>query len=546
MRYVILLLVLLVILAFAYRPAKTQYDCIIRYGTIYDGSGKLPYHGDIAIHHDTVAAIGDLSDAVGKKEIDARGLAIAPGFINMLSWADQSLLMDGRSMSDIKQGVTLEVFGEGFSPGPVKRRSNIKADSLWTALGGYFQWAMKKGVSPNIASFVGATTIRMHELDQANRPPTRQELERMKILVHKAMEDGAMGLGASLIYAPATFASTEELIELCKVAASYGGLYTTHMRSEGDFILDALDETFRIAKEANIATEIYHLKINIERNWNKIDSVIAKIDSARNAGLKITANLYPYVASGTGLTSRMPTWVQEGGAKEMRKRLKKKSVYDKVLYEMAQGIPYKNSDPSAVIITSFRLDSLNKLYKGKRLSEIAKLHGKTADETVIDLVIKDKSRIEALYYLQSEENIKKIIKLPYVSIGSDAGSLSESKIFEDWGAHPRAYGTFAKVFRKYVRDEKILTMEEAVRRMTSLPAANLKIVKRGRLVPGYYADLVVFEPEVFSDRATFDDPHQYAVGMQHVFVNGTQVLASGEHTNARPGRVIYGPGWKRP
>jgi N-acyl-D-amino-acid deacylase len=525
---------------------QARFDCIIRNGTIYDGSGALPFKADIAIQHDTIAAIGDLSEAAGKKEIDASGLAIAPGFINMLSWADRALLIDGRSMSNIKQGVTLEVFGEGFSPGPVRRKKTAKpVDSLWTSLGGYFKWLAKKGMSPNVASFVGATTIRMHELDQANRAPSPQELLRMKKLVSQAMEEGAMGLGASLIYAPATYASTEELIALSGVAATYGGMYISHMRSEGDFILRALDETIRISKAAGIPAEIYHLKINIPRNWNKIDTLIAKIDSARQAGLKITANMYPYTASGTGLTSRLPTWVQEGGGREMRKRLKNPAVKKKVLYEMEKGIPYKNSDASDVVITGFRLDSLNKLYKGKRLSEVAELHGKNADETVIDLIVKDKSRIEALYYLQSAGNVRKIMQLPYVSFGSDAASMSLLKVFEDWGAHPRAYGTFAKVLGKYVREENVISLQEAVRRMTSLPASNLKIMRRGSLATGYYADLAIFNPATIIDLATFENPRQYAAGMVHVFVNGVQVLANGEHTLAMPGRIIYGPGWKK-
>lgn len=528
------------------RSQQAEFDCIIRNGIIYDGSGDPPFQADVAIQHDTIAVIGDLKDAVAKKEIDASGLAVAPGFINMLSWADRALLIDGRSMSNIKQGVTLEVFGEGFSPGPVKRNKTEKpVDSLWTTLGGYFKWLAQKGMSPNVASFVGATTIRMYELDQANRPPSPQELQRMKNLVSQAMEEGAMGLGSSLIYAPATYASTEELIALSQVVAAHGGMYITHMRSEGDFVLHALNETLRISKEANIPAEIYHLKINLSRNWNKIDALIGKVDSARLAGLKITANMYPYKASGTGLTSRIPTWVQEGGGKEMRKRLRHPAVRKKVLHEMEKGIPYKNSDPSDVVLTGFRLDSLNKLYKGKRLDEVARLHGKSADETVLDLVIRDKSRIEALYYLQSEENVKKIMALPYVSFGSDAASMSTLKVFEDWGAHPRAYGTFAKVLGKYVRDEKIISLQEAVRRMTSFPASNLKIMKRGRLVSGYYADLAIFNPATIRDLATFENPRQYAEGMEHVFVNGVQVLANGEHTLAKPGRIIYGPGWKK-
>ena len=476
---------LVVLIAFQQRP-KTEYDVIIRGGTLYDGTGAKPFAGDVALRGDTIAALGDLKDATAKREVDARGLAVAPGFVNMLSWADRSLLMDGRSMSDIKQGVTLEVFGEGWSPGPVKRKATAKpVDSLWTTLGGYFKYAIKKGVSPNIASFVGATAIRIHEVGYDNRAPKPDELERMKNLVKQAMEEGAMGLGSSLIYAPADYASTEELIALAKVASQYGGMYTTHMRSEGDFILKGLNETFRIAKEANIPAEIYHLKINISRNWPKIDTVLFKIDSARKAGLRITANNYPYIASATGLTARLPNWAQEGGAAAMRKRLKDPEQRKKVLYEMRMGIPYKNSDPKDVMMLGFRLDSLNKLYLGKRLDEVARIHGKDADETVIDLVVKDKSTIAVVYYLQSEDNIKKFVQQPYVSFGSDGASMSELKIFADWGTHPRAYGTFARFLGKYVRDEKLVSLEEGIRRLTSLPAGNLKIKKRGSLKVGY-------------------------------------------------------------
>jgi len=545
MRYIFLLAVgLAILLACNERPPQS-FDVIIRQGNIYDGSGKPSFVGDVGLRDDTIAAMGDLQDATAKKEIDARGLAVAPGFINMLSWADRSLLMDGRSMSDIKQGVTLEIFGEGESPGPVKRKAQ-NVDSLWTTLGGYFNFLMKKGTSPNVASFVGATTIRIHEVGRANRPPTPAELERMKTLVRNAMEEGAMGLGSSLIYAPATYASTEELIELAKVVSSYGGMYTTHMRSEGDFIFMGLNETFRIAREANLPAEIYHLKINIARNWNKIDTLLQKIDSARQAGLKITANNYPYIASATALTARLPTWVQEGGAAAMRKRLRDPEIKKKVLYEMRVGIPYKNSDAKDVMMLGFRLDSLNKKYRGKRLDEVARIHGKDPDQTVIDLVMKDKSTIAALYYQQSEDNIRRIIQQPYVSFGSDGASMSDAAIFKDWGTHPRAYGTFARVLGKYARDEKLMSLQEAVRRMTSLPAENLKIKKRGRLEPGYYADLAIFNPQTIQDHATFDSPKEYATGVVHVFVNGVQVLNAGEHTGAKPGRVVRGPGFKAP
>ncbi len=545
MRVVFLLsLTVIIILACKQIPTTKEFDVIIRNGTIYDGSGSKSFVGDIALQADTIAAIGDLKDARGKKEIDATGLAVAPGFINMLSWADQNLLKDGRSMSDIKQGVTLEVFGEGWSPGPMKRKTKIPVDSLWTTLDGYFNWLMKKGSTPNVASFIGQTSIRNYVMGYDNRKPTEEELSQMKLLVKQGMEEGAMGLGTSLIYPPAAYASTEELIALSKVASRYGGMYISHMRSEGDFILDALNETMRIAKEANIPIEIYHLKINIARNWNKIDTVIAKIDSARKAGLKITANMYPYTASGTGLSSRLPTWVQEGGAKEMRKRLRTAAIRKKVLYEMEMGIPYKNSDPANVVLMGFRLDSLNILYKGKRLDEVARLHGKNADETVVDLIVRDKSRIEAIYYLQAEDNLKKIIQLPYVSFGSDAGSEAITKENLEEGTHPRTYGTFSRVLGQYVREEKLVSMEEIIRRLTSLPASNLKIKKRGSLKIGYYGDLALFDATTVQDHATFEKPKQYATGMVHVFINGIQVLNNGEHTSAKPGRVVRGPGYR--
>lgn len=546
MRYILFTAIIISLGLTYHQKPQTEFDFIIRGGTIYDGSGEQPLVGDIAIGGDTIAAIGDLRDLRGKNEINAQGLAVAPGFINMLSWADGSLLKDGRSLSDIKQGVTLEIFGEGISPGPRRRKPGAKPiDSLWTTLDGYFKWITKKGTTPNVASFVGATTVRSYEMGEVNRAPTPKELLRMKKQVKQAMEEGALGLSSALIYAPATYAKTEELIELARVASQYGGIYITHMRSEGDFILQALNETIRISKGASIPAEIYHLKLNIQRNWNKIDTVLAKIDSARSAGLKITANMYPYIASGTGLTSRLPTWVQEGGLREMRKRLINPNIRKKVLHDMRKGIPYKNSDPSNVVLMNFKQDTLNKLYKGKRLSEVARIHGKDADETVIDLIVKDRSRIEALYYLQSEENIKRIIQVPYVSFGSDAGSFTLSTNPDEQHGHPRAFGTFARVLGRYVRELKILTLEEAVRRLTSLPASNLKLNKRGRLTTGYYADLAIFDPKTISDLATFENPEQYAIGMIHVFVNGIPVLSHGEHTGAKPGKVVRGAGWKK-
>lgn len=527
---------------FASCQSKQEYDLIIRNTTIYNGSGEKPFAGDVAIQADTIAEIATIINAKGKKEIETKGLALAPGFINMLSWADGSLLKDGRSMSDIKQGVTLEVFGEGWSPGP--RIKKDEKDSLWSTLGEYFETVERKGVSTNFASFVGATTVRNYVLGFDNRLPNPQELEQMKTLVNAAMEEGAMGLGSSLIYAPADYADTNELIELCKVVSKHNGMYITHMRSESDKIYAALNEVFKISREANLPAEIYHLKINNTWNWNKIDTVLTKIDSAQKAGLKITANMYTYNASGTSLTARLPTWVQAGGAPAMRKRLRNPTIRKKLLRDLELGIPTRNSDPKDVMLLGFRKDSLNKLYRGKRLSEVALLHGKSANETMLDLIVADKSGIAAIFFLISEENVKRMLAFPYVSICSDASSIPAEEPFLQDATHPRTYGSFARLLGKYVRDEKILTLEEGIRRMTSLPANNLKLKKRGRIAPGYYADVVVFDPATVRDRATFEEPHQYAEGMMHVFVNGIQVLDNGNHTGAMPGRCIRGPGWK--
>lgn len=536
-----LALLLLVLLSACQQP--TRYDVIIRNGMIYDGSGNKAFQVDLAIRQDTIAFMGDLSDAQATIDIDATGLAVAPGFINMLSWADRSLLMEGLSMSDIKQGVTLEIFGEGWSPGPVKREviatGEKRPDSLWTTLDAYLRYLTQKGVSPNVASFVGHTTVRNYVMGYDNRAATAQELEQMKQLVRQAMQEGAFGLGTSLIYAPANYAPTEELIELAKVAAEYKGMYITHLRSESDFILPALNETFRIAKEANIAAEIYHLKINHERNWTKIDTVLYKIDSAQKAGLIITANMYPYSASNTSLLARLPTWVQEGGAREMRKKLRTPAIRKKVLEEMRLGIPSKNSDPKDVMVLDFRDDSLNTLYRGKRLDEVAQLHGKDADETLIDLLLVDKSPAAGVYFLISEANMKRMLQLPYVTFGSDGASMSNAKVFEDFGmVHPRTYGTFARVLGKCVREDSLFTLENGIHRLSGLPASRLHLNKRGVLQVGNFADVVVFNPLTVQDRATFTEPHQYATGVVHVFVNGKQVLANGAHTGATPGRII--------
>lgn len=540
---------------------KQKFDFIIRGGIVYDGSGKPGVVTDVGINADTVAAIGDLTNAIGTKEIDANGLAVAPGFINMMSHAEVSLLMDGNSQADIRQGITLEVLGEG-SMGPLndkmkqdwkdqmKRNPDWQFDIDWTTLGEYLESLQRRGISPNVASFVGANTVRIHELGYANRAPNTDELDRMKALIKVAMEEGAMGTTTALIYAPDNYATTEELIELSKVAAPYGGMYISHMRSEGNNILNAVDETIRIAREANLPAEIYHLKMGGKQNWGKLDSVIAKIDKANKSGLRITADMYTYTAGATGLDATMPPWVQEGGIKEWIKRLKNPAIRKKVLLEMRtptdtwENLLLNAGDPERVLLLGFTNDSL-KRYTGKTLGEVAKIYGKSPEETAMDLVITDSTRVETAYFLMNEENIKRQIALPYVSFGSDAGSPTAAGMFLKYKDHPRAYGNFSRLLGKYVRDEKVIPLEEAIRKLTSLPATNLKIQKRGQLAPGYYADLAIFDPAKIQDHATFENPHQYSTGMVHVFVNGTQVLADGEHTGAKPGQVIRGPGWKK-
>ena len=530
---------------------KIEYDLIIRNGTIYDGSGAAPITGDIAINADTIATIGKLDNARGKQEIDAKNMAVAPGFINMLSWATTSLIEDGRSQSDIRQGVTLEVFGEGWSEGPLndamkkegtEQQGDIKFDITWTTLGEHLDHLVQRGISPNVASFVGATTVRIHEIGFANRPPTPEEMERMRALVRQAMEDGALGIGSSLIYAPAFYAKTDELIELCKVAAEYGGMYISHIRSEGNRLLESVDELITIAREAKIPAEIYHLKAAGRSNWNKMDEVIAKVEFARAEGLRITADMYTYTAGATGLDASMPPWVQEGGYKEWARRLQDPAIRKRVFREMTTPSDewenlFLHAGPENILLIGFKADSLKPL-TGKSLAAVAKMRHSTPPETAIDLVIQDGSRVEAVYFLMSEENVKKQIALPWVSFDSDAPSQAPEGVFLKSSTHPRAYGNFARLLGKYVRDEKVIPLEEAIRKLTSLPATNLGIAQRGSLQAGYYADVVVFDPEKIQDHATFENPQQYATGMVHVFVNGAQVLKGGEHTGAKPGRVV--------
>jgi len=536
-----------------------NYDILIKNGTIADGSGDSTYIGSVGINADTIAAVGKLK-ATGTLEIDASGLVVAPGFINVLSWATESLIEDGRSQSDIRQGVTLEVFGEGWSMGPLSKdlkkdlqlptaQGDIKYDVDWNSLDEYLQSLIKRGISPNIASFIGATTVRINHIGYEDRAPTDEELTSMKQMVRQAMEDGALGVGSSLIYAPAFYSSTEELIALCKVASEYDGLYISHMRSEGNRLLQSVDELMRIANEADIRAEIYHLKMSGKENWSKYDEVVKKIDSARTAGLSITTNMYNYVAGATGLDASMPPWVQEGGYKKWAERLQDPEIRQRVLEEMTtptdkwENLMYAAGTSDNLLLVGFENDSLRH-YTGKTLTEIAIIHGKSPEETAMDLVIADGSRVGTVYFLMSEENIKKQIALPYMSFGSDASSMAPEGVFLNSSTHPRAYGNFSRLLGKYVRDEQIISIEEAIRKLTSLPASNLKIKKRGNLAKGYFADLAIFNPETIQDHATFSEPHQLSTGMVHVFVNGEQVLKDGEHTGATPGRVVRGPGYK--
>jgi N-acyl-D-amino-acid deacylase len=548
---------IMLLLAPACRPSAT-YDVVLRGGTVYDGSGSAPYTGDVAIVGDSVAAVSPSLSGAGSSELDARGLAVAPGFINMLSWATESLLEDGRAQSDIRQGVTLEVFGEGFSMGPltdsmkkemVALQGDIKFDVAWTTLAEYLDHLIARGISPNVASFVGATTVRIHELGYEDRPPTPEELARMQTLVRTAMEEGALGVGSSLIYAPAFYAKTSELVALSKSAAEFGGMYISHMRSEANRLLEAVDEVITIARDAGIRAEIYHLKAGGEQNWPKIDRVIAKVNAARASGLAITADMYTYTAGATGLDAAMPPWVQEGGFLKWAERLRDPKIRARVKREMNTPTDaWENffvfAGPERMLLVGFKADSL-KQYTGKSLAEVSRLRGTPPEETAMDLVVRDGSRVGTVYFLMSEDNIRKQIPLPWLSFGSDAEAAAPEGVFLKSDPHPRAYGNFARLLGKYVREEKLIPLEEAIRRLTSLPAANLKIQRRGRLAPGFYADVVVFDPATIADHATFERPHQYATGVMHVFVNGVQVLKDGEHTGAKPGRVVRGPGWKR-
>ena len=537
--------------------APQEYDVVIRNGTIYDGSGGAPYQGDLAIQGDTIAAVGDLGRASGKTEIEATDLAVSPGFINMLSWANESLIEDGLGQSDIRQGVTLEVFGEGSSMGPLSEA--MKAEKLdsqgdirypieWTTLGEYLEWLTRRGVAPNVASFVGATTVRIHVLGYEDRAPTSAELDQMRALVGQAMEEGALGVGSSLIYSPAFYAGTDELIALAEVAGEHGGMYISTSAVREGRLLENVEELITIAREAGVPAEIYHLKASGRDNWDKLKDVIRRVEEARAEGLRITADMYTYHASSTGLDAVMPPWVQEGGFDAWADRLRDPAIRARVRAEMNDPAgEWDNTwlsagSPDNILLTGFRTDSLRYL-TGRTLADVARMRDTGAEETAMDLVIEDDSRVQAVFFTMSEDNIRRKIAVPWVSFCSDAGAYAADGVFLNFQPHPRGYGTFARLLGMYVRDEKVIPLEEAVRRLTSLPAGNLGIRRRGSLTPGYYADVVLFDPETIADRATFEKPHQYAVGVQYLFVNGEAVIVNGGPTGAKPGRVVRGPGW---
>src|SRR4026207_1024429 len=536
--------------------AGAAFDVIIKGGTVYDGTGAEPKHADIAIRGDRIAGIGDFAAAHAKAIIDANGLAVAPGFINMLSWSNESLIQDGRSQSEIRQGVTTEIMGEGESMGPLNDRmkarlvheqTDIKFEIKWNTLAEYLHYLEKRGISCNVASFLGATTVREYVIGLEDKQPTPEKLDQMRELVRKEMEAGALGIGTSLIYPPAFYAKTEELIELCKVAAKYQGKYISHMRSAENQFCQGLDEVTRISREAGIPAEVYHIKAAGQKNWPKEDELLERIEAAQKEGLKIRANMYAYTAAGTGLDACLPPWSEDGGYPALFKRLRHPATREKIAAEVRvdsdawENLYLAAGSPEKILLVGFKSEKL-KPFTGKSLAEVAKMRGKDPIETIMDLISEDESRIGTIYFVMSEENVKKELAKPWISFGSDEASQAPEGVFLKSNPHPRAYGNFARVLGKYARDEKVIALPEAVRRLSALPATNLGLDHRGFIQEGMFADVVVFDPATIADRATFDKPHQYAVGMKHVFVNGVQVLKDGEHTGAKPGRALAGPG----
>lgn len=536
------------------------YDTVLRGGTIYDGSGAEPFQGDVAIQGDAIAEIAEAGTLSGKTVIDVDGLAIAPGFINMLSWSVESLILDGHSQSEIRQGVTLQIMGEGESMGPLSEQmkadwkggilgsKDMEYDIEWTTLGEYLQYLENRGVSTNVASFVGSGTLRIYAVGYDDRQPTVDELELMKALVKEAMEEGAMGMSAALIYPPASYAKTDELIELVKIVSEYDGVYITHLRSEGATFYEALEEFFTIVRDTGARGEIYHLKAAGKSNWHKMDEVIKRIEAARVEGLPVTADMYTYPYSGTGLSSCIPQWVQDGGHKAMIARLQDPETRAKIKAEMQEASDrwenmYYENGADGILLSGFAKEHMKK-YTGMTLREVADQRGTPLEDTLMDLIVEDDSRIFTMYFSMSEDNLRKQVALPWLSFCSDAQSMATEGAFLKSNPHPRAYGSFARVLGKYVRDEGLLTVQEAVRKLAALPADVLKIEKRGRLKVGHYADVVVFDPAKVQDFSVPKDPHQYSVGMVHVFVNGGHVLKDGEHTGVKSGRFVKGPGYK--
>ena len=529
---------------------KPNFDVVLRNGLICDGTGSPCTAGGIAITGDRIAKTGDVSSDRGGIDIDVHGQVIAPGFINLMS-APEALFADGRGLSDLLQGVTLEIFGEGESMGPLtddmraeelSQQADIKYDITWHTLNEGLEALVARGISPNVASFIGAATPRVNVLGRSNRAPTPAELDRMRDLTAKAMQDGALGVASALIYQPGNYARTDELVALAQVAAKYKGIYISHIRNEGDHEMEAIDELITIARQAQIPAEIYHLKVAGQKNWSHLPEVLHKIEAARAQDLAITADMYTYPAGATGLDAVMPPWVQEGGLEAWRKRLQDPAIRKRVKQEMSASDQYDNllraaGTPDNVLLVGFKTEALKPL-TGKTLGEVARMRHSTPEETAMDLVIEDDSRVEAVYFLMSEDNIRRQIVLPWVSFASDADPEGIDGVFLKFSAHPRTFGNFARVYARYVRDEKLMTVPEAVRKMTSLPASNLGISNRGLLRPGYFADIAVFDPTTIQDHATFEKPRQLATGVSVVFVNGQQVVRDGEHTGATPGRVV--------
>src|SRR5213080_4787393 len=536
--------------------ADAPFDIVIKGGTVYDGTGGEGHVTDVAIRGDRIAGVGDFARASAKKTVDARGLAVAPGFINMLSWSNESLIQDGRSQSEIRQGVTTEIMGEGESMGPlndrmktrlIREQTDIKFEIKWNTLAEYLRYLETHGVSCNVASFLGATTVREYVIGLEDKQPTPEQLDQMRELVRKEMEAGALGIGTSLIYPPAFYAKTEELIELCKVAAKYQGKYISHMRSEGNRLLEALDELIRISREAGIPAEVYHIKAAGQPNWGKIGDLLSRIEGAQKEGLKITADMYTYTAGGTGLDACLPPWTEDGGYPALFKRLRDPATREKIKAQVQtptnewENMYLAAGGPEHILLAGFKSEKL-KPFTGKTLAEVAKMRGKDPIDTAMDLIAEDESRIGTIYFLMSEENVRKELGKPWISFGSDEASQAPEGVFLKSNPHPRAYGNFARVLGKYARDEKVLSMADAIHRLSGLPATNLGLDHGGFLKEGMFADVVVFDPAAIIDHATFEKPHQYAVGVKHVFVNGVQVLKDGEHTGAKPGRALWGPG----